>query len=73
MDEPVQNNILNQCSFNKKEISAFNAEIQKLLNKRVIVESEYENKQFISPIFLRPKKDGKYRLICNLKYLNQYI
>lgn len=73
MDEPVQNNILNQCSFNEKEIGAIDAEIRKLLDKRVIVESEYENEQFISPIFLRPKKDGKYRLMCNLKYLNQYI
>lgn len=41
MDEPVQNNILNQCSFNEKEISAIDAEIQKLLDKRVIVESEF--------------------------------
>lgn len=41
MDEPVQNNILNQCSFNEKEISAIDADIQKLLDKRVIVESEF--------------------------------
>lgn len=73
MDEPVQNNILNKCSFNEKEISAIDAEIQKLLDKGVIVETENENEQFISPIFLRPKKDGKYRLIRNLKYLNQFI
>lgn len=62
-----------KCSFNEKEISAIDAEIQKLLDKGVIVETENENEQFISPIFLRPKKDGKYRLIRNLKYLNQFI
>lgn len=71
--EPVQNNVLHQYSFNEKENIAIDAEIQKLLNKRIIVESRHENEQFIFPIFIRTKKDGNYRLICNLKYLNQYI
>ncbi|CAG2195281.1 unnamed protein product [Mytilus edulis] len=29
--------------------------------------------QFLSPIFLRPKKNGEYRMILNLKKLNEYI
>ncbi len=48
-------------------------ELQKLLNKGVIKPSAHEEGEIISPIFVRPKKDGTYRLILNLKQLNQYI
>ena len=48
-------------------------EVQKLLNKGVIKPSAHEEGEIISPIFVRPKKDGTYRLILNLKQLNQYI
>ncbi len=48
-------------------------ELQKLLNKGVIMPSAHEEGEIISPIFVRPKKDGTYRLILNLKQLNQYI
>ena len=33
----------------------------------------HENGQFISPIFCVPKKDGKIRLILNLKQLNSFV
>ena len=41
--------------------------MQNLLKKGVIVESTHEPNEYISPIFLRPKKDGSHRLILNLK------
>ena len=48
-------------------------EIDKLLKKGVIEISKYEDDQFISNIFTRPKKDGGYRMILDLSELNEYI
>ena len=48
-------------------------EIEKLANKSVISKSTPEPEQFVSPIFVRPKKDGTYRMILNLKHLNQSV
>ena len=74
ISKPIQCiNTIRQCSFNMIEKRAIDEEIQKLLDKKVIVESEEEIDQFVSPIFIRPQKDGKYRLICNLKHLNKFI
>lgn len=40
---------------------------------KVIAEVEHHPNEFISPIFIVPKKNGEYRMILNLKDLNQYI
>ncbi len=46
-------------------------EIQNLLQMQVIEKTTHSDGEFISSIFLRPKKQaGKYRLILNLKNLN---
>ena len=62
-----------QVKFNKKEEEIIDAEIKQLLEKSVIREVEYQEGQFLSPIFVRPKKNGEYRMILNLKSLNEYI
>ena len=49
------------------------AEIQKLLSQDVIRLLDFDQKQFLSPIFLRLKKNNEYRLILNLKDLNAFI
>ena len=41
-------------------------EVNKLLEKGVVVECEHEPVEYISPIFLREKTDGTQRLILNL-------
>ena len=41
--------------------------------KRIIVKSSHEEGEFISNIFLRPKKDGSFRMILNLKDLNTFV
>ncbi|CAG2205296.1 unnamed protein product [Mytilus edulis] len=46
---------------------------KKLLAIDVIKEVQSMKDQFLSPIFLRPKKNGEYRMILNLKKLNEYI
>ena len=56
--------------FNDKEIDVIDEEIKQLSLKRVIVKTSHCRGEFISNIFIRPKKDGGHRLILNLKRLN---
>jgi len=49
------------------------SEINTLLEKAVIVKAHDEPGEFISPIFVRPKKDGSHRMILNLKNFNEYV
>ena len=62
-----------QRQFTAEINKAVDDEIQKLLKKEVIAESAFEPGQVISPIFVRPKKDGSYRMILNLKALNERV
>ena len=43
------------------------------MKKGVVKESFPEQAEILSAIFLRPKQDGSFRLILNLKQANQYI
>ena len=62
-----------QLCWGEKEARIIDTEISDLLSKGVITESVHERDEFISTIFLRPKKDGTHRMILNLKSLNQYV
>jgi hypothetical protein len=66
---PVQLNLPVQPNYSCQQGQFIDSEIQNLLKKGVIVESTHEPSEYISPIFLRPKKDGSHRMILNLKYL----
>lgn len=59
--------------FNKKDHAIFEQEIDKFIKKNVIIETLKEADDFISTIFLRPKKDGTLRMILNLKNFNEYV
>ena len=48
-------------------------EISKLLSKGVLELTHRSPGDFISNIFVRPKKDGSYRMILNLKPLNEFV
>ena len=48
-------------------------ETKALLKKGVIVEAQPSQYQVISSIFLKKKKNGSYRMILNLKRLNESI
>ena len=48
-------------------------EIQKLLKLGVIIPSDHEEGEIISPIFTREKSDGSYRIILNLKKFNENV
>ena len=62
-----------QPSWGEKEARIIDTEISDLPSKGVITESVHERDEFISTIFLRPKKDGTHRMILNLKSLNQHV
>ena len=71
-NEPlVQNNLPRLSVFSKMEEEVIETEINKLLAYNVIIESKHCDGEFISPIFVVPKKDGTFRMILNLKALNE--
>ena len=71
---PVQKGGYKTIKFNDSESAIIDAEIKKLLKKGVIVESAHSEGEFVSTIFLRLKKNGiDYRMILNLKELNNYV
>ena len=62
-----------EIKFSSRECLAIKIELQRLLDKGIIIPSEHETYEFISTIFVRPKADGSFRLILNLKRLNEHI
>ena len=58
-------------SYHKKEV--IDKEITKLTAKKVVTQTSLEEGGFISPIFVKPKKDGSCRMILNLKKLNASV
>ena len=70
---PRQLRVPKTLYFNVDESAALETEISKLLAKGVIVPCDREKGDYVSTIFLRPKKDGSYRLILNLRSLNKNL
>ena len=70
---PQQNPAIPSLNFSKHEKQLVDIEIEKLLVKNVISEVQHVPWEFISNIFLRPKKDGSHRVIFSVKDLNNYI
>ena len=71
--EPQTDKIPSNPKINSQQQEAIDLEIDKLLKKGVMKVCEHENREFISPIFVTPKKDLGYRLILNLKDLNEDV
>ena len=63
---------LPHCTRSFSETCIIDAEIKKLLSKRVIEPTGHCCNEIISDVFVREKKDGSHRMILNLKNLNQY-
>ena len=59
--------------FSKGDEHIIAVEVQKLLDKGVLSKTTHCNGEFISSVFTRPKKDGSFRLILNLKNLNEFV
>ena len=74
IDTPAQNHVPRELHFNKAESKFLDDKIQELLTKNVITECGHDSVEFISPIFLRPKKEkNSFRIILDLSDLNETI
>ncbi|XP_068739556.1 uncharacterized protein [Montipora capricornis] len=70
----IPNSLHPESKFSLTEQEAIDAEINDFLVKQVIEQSQPETGEIVSPIFVRPKKEpGVYRVIFNLKSLNQAV
>ena len=70
---PVQSRLSKYITFSISEQEIIEAEIVKLLTKGVIENTTSEPGEFISTVFVRPKKDGTHRMILNPKQLNEHV
>jgi hypothetical protein len=70
---PLQHSLPRFINFSQTEINVINNEIDYLCQKGIITPCDREKGDYLSSIFLRPKKNGSYRLILNLSKLNEYI
>lgn len=71
--DPIQNREPRPFNLSDSQKSVFQTAVDELLEKRVIEESVEEELQFISNIFIRPKPNGKVRLILDLTELNKFL
>lgn len=71
--QPVQLQLPNPPTLRDNEINAVNEAIIKLLKIGAISVAETCEGQFISNVFVVPKSTGGYRLVINLKKLNEYL
>ena len=62
-----------QYSLHEVETEFVWNEIKNLIQKKVIKQTKNEPGEFVSPIFVRPKTDGGFRLILNSKSLNRSV
>ena len=67
---PMQVKPFMQPKLSEIQTESVDLEITQLLKKGVIQPCQHEAGEFISPIFSRPKKDGSFRMILNLKCFN---
>ena len=73
VDYPKQTMIPREYNFDATEVVINDKQIETFLQTGVIETTTYCEGEYISNIFIRPKKDGSYRLILNLKNLNQFV
>ncbi len=68
---PLGHHLASKKTFSDVEQRFIQQEIRNLLKKGVLVQSNHEIGEFISPIFLVPKDENEFRMILNLRQLNE--
>ena len=71
--KPCQTHAPAMKCFSAEENDIISKEVVNLLEKVVIIETRHEPGEFISSVFVRPKKDGSHRMILSLKNLNKHV
>jgi hypothetical protein len=72
-DDPAKYSCRGHRNFTADEHKIISKEVTKLLELGVIINSNHEHGECISPIFVVPKPDGSHRLIFNMKNCNQAV
>ena len=73
-EEIKQNKVPREIVMNNEEIKFVDKELLWLIKENIVEKVNHVLKNgWISNIFLRPKKDGSFRMILNLKPLNKFI
>ena len=67
-EKPAHNHISST-----EQIHAIDLEVSELLKMGVVRKAHHSNKEYISAIFVRPKKDNRWRMILNLKEFNKNV
>ena len=71
---PVQDTPIPEIRFNVQERKIMRQEVDKFVTKGILIPSESEPGEFVSNVFLRPKKTpGTFRMIFNLTQLNEFV
>ena len=70
---PIQEKPAHNHTVSTEQIHAIDLEVSELLKKGVIRKAHHSNKEYISPIFVLPKNDNRWRMILNLKELNKKV
>ena len=71
--QPTQPHIPRALYHSSEEEEMVQAEIQSMLEKHAIIQSPQRGWDFLSTIFLVPKKDRGQRPVINLKALNKFV
>ena len=71
--EPPEKTSARKCNVSSETKLKMDAEVQGMLNKKIITRTSHERGEYLSPIFPVPKPGGDLRIILNLKVLNQYV
>ena len=72
-DNPANYSLGGHRDFSAADKHVISTEVTKLLDLGVIVSSQHEPGECISPIFVVPKPDGSHRLIFNFKNCSQAV
>ena len=72
-EEPFQERVPHQIQMSMEEYELINQEVEAMLKKGAIHLVQSKGTQFLSNLFLFPKKDGGNRPVINLKALNSPI
>lgn len=70
---PKISSVMREINFSTDKAKVVTDEVNKLLAKGAILKVDPVEGQFISNIFLVPKKDGTLRPVINLKNLNTFV
>ena len=70
---PHQVNLPKFPKFSERKTAFMESEIRKLISKGAVTEVSPCDNEFISTVFLVPKKIGDFRPVINLKLLNQFV